>query len=307
MKSWQVGGIIIALLIAYPLFERDSLWRHVSAPENASLNPQEKIPDRVLPSEPAASPSVEQTTADLTERELRGASPGYSFFEDPLTVAETPAKPKFSYLTYYAYSEVPPDAKPAETILDSMQDIPVGAPAEEIKRVCDVFGLDANYMKAVAKIESGFGSTQRTGSYIGLYQLSDYEFDRYGYGNIVSPRDNAVAAAYKFATAAILFEISTHKKATLTDLYLIHQQGTQGAAEHVSHPERVAWKSMCATDEGHLKGEKWCKRAIWQNTLPDIKHEWKSVEKLTSAAFIAMWDQRVHKFYARYTETVAAQ
>ena len=28
---------------------------------------------------------------------------------------------------------------------------------------------------------------------------------------------------------------------------------------------------MCATNEGRQKGEKWCKRAIWQNTLPTIK------------------------------------
>jgi len=27
---------------------------------------------------------------------------------------------------------------------------------------------------------------------------------------------------------------------------------------------------MCATDEGKEKGEKWCKRAIWENTLPEV-------------------------------------
>jgi hypothetical protein len=30
----------------------------------------------------------------------------------------------------------------------------------------------------------------------------------------------------------------------------LHQQGTQGAEEHVNHPDSIAWKSMCATDEG---------------------------------------------------------
>ncbi len=54
---------------------------------------------------------------------------------------------------------------------------------------------------------------------------------------------------------------------------------------------------MCATDEGHDKGEKWCKRAIWQNTLPDIKRVYKSVDNLTSAAFIDMWRQRLAMFY----------
>jgi hypothetical protein len=39
------------------------------------------------------------------------------------------------------------------------------------------------------------------------------------------------------------------------------KRGTQGAEEHVNHPDSIAWKSMCATDEGKQKGEKWCKRA----------------------------------------------
>jgi hypothetical protein len=157
-------------------------------------------------------------------------------------------------------------------------------------------------MKAVAKIESDFDPKQRTGSYIGLFQLSKYEFARYGSGDILNARDNAIAAAYKFATAAMLFELNTHKKATVSDLYLIHQQGTQGAEEHVNHPDSIAWKSMCATDEGKQKGEKWCKRAIWENTLPEVKRVWKSVENLTSGAFVKMWHERVDRFYTRYSE-----
>ena len=124
-------------------------------------------------------------------------------------------------------------------------------------------------------------------------------------GDILNPRDNSVAAAYKFATAALLFELNTHKRATFSDLYLIHQQGTRGAEEHVNHPDRIAWKSMCATDEGREKGEKWCKRAIWANTLPEIKHIWKSVDNLTSSAFVTMWQERVHRFYSRYSEATA--
>jgi len=218
-----------------------------------------------------------------------------------------PPPKNFSYLADYAYSEVPPDRSPAEIVLQSLADIPVGTPIDEIKLASDAFGLDFTFMKAVARIESDFDPKQRTGSYIGLFQLSNYEFARYGSGDITSPRDNAVAAAYKFATAAALFEIDTHIKPTLFDLYLIHQQGWQGAAEHVSHPERIAWQSMCATDEGHDKGEKWCKRAIWQNTLPDIKKVYKSVDNLTSGAFTDMWRQRLAMFYARYAETVSAK
>jgi hypothetical protein len=65
-----------------------------------------------------------------------------------------------------------------------------------------------------------------------------------------------VAAACKLLVEAKLFELDTHKKASLSDIYLVHQQGVQGAAEHVTNPERVAWESMCATDEGREKGGK---------------------------------------------------
>jgi len=207
------------------------------------------------------------------------------------------------YLTDYVYSEDPPAGKPADTVRDSLKDVPVGTPVEEIKRASDAFGLDFNFMKAVAKIESDFDPKQRTGSYLGLFQLSNHEFAEYGSGDILNARDNAIAAAYKFATAATLFELNTHRKATISDLYLIHQQGTQGAEEHVNHPDSIAWKSMCATEEGKQKGEKWCKRAIWGNTLPEIKHVWKTVENLTSGAFVKMWQHQVDRYYTRYSET----
>jgi hypothetical protein len=214
-------------------------------------------------------------------------------------------KQNLSYLAYYAYSEVPPETKPADTILNSLKDIPPGTPVDEIKRVSGVLGFDFTFMKTVAKIESGFNPKQRTGSYIGLFQLSKNEFEMYGAGDILVPRDNTVAAALKFMTEAILFEMFTHRKPTLNDLYLIHQQGVDGAAEHVSHPQRLAWRSMCATDEGKEKGEKWCKRAIWGNTLPAVKRIWKNVNNVTSGAFVAMWQQRVSHFYARYSEVAA--
>jgi hypothetical protein len=214
-------------------------------------------------------------------------------------------KQNLSYLHYYAYSELPPETKPADTVLNSLKDIPPGTPIEEIRRVAGVLGMDFTFMKTIAKIESGFDPKQRTGSYIGLFQLSKYEFAKYGSGDILVPRDNTVAAALKMMTEAILFEMFTHRKPTSFDLYLIHQQGVEGAAEHLSHPKRLAWRSMCATEEGKEKGEKWCKRAIWGNTLPAIKKVWKNVNKVTSAAFVGMWQQRVSQFYARYSEAAA--
>ena len=231
----------------------------------------------------------------LVEQQARTEDSVQDHSTDPMSLGR-----KFSYLAYYVFSEIPPDEKPADTVLKTMKDLPMGTPVEEIKRASDAFGLDFNFMKAVAKIESGFNPKQRTGSYIGLFQLSKSEFRQYGSGSIIDARDNAIAGAYKFATEALLFEFGTGKKPTFSDLYLIHQQGWQGAAQHVSHPKRIAWKSMCATDEGKEKGERWCKRAIWGNTLPAIKHVWKSVDRLTSNAFVGMWQQRVDDLYARY-------
>jgi hypothetical protein len=218
-----------------------------------------------------------------------------------------PMTQDFRYLIYYVWSELPPAEKPAAIVLRSLKDTPVGTPVEEIKRASDAFGLDFNFMKAVAKIESGFDPKQRTGSYVGLFQLSKYEFSKFGSGEILDPRDNAVAAACKVITEGILVEWVTHRKPTLSDLYLIHQQGWEGAAEHISQPNRVAWKSMCATSEGREKGEKWCRRAIWGNTLPAVKDTWKSVDKLTSEAFVGMWRERVAHFYSKYMATAATE
>jgi hypothetical protein len=323
-----IAGVATAIAVVY-LFAPSELTPPPEKPAAASMAP---VPSAVAPGEvpkdlakvetdeaakvESGAPAKPETAAPEVTAALPATAAPPATEAPPATVTPPvedaaaepePAKRDFSYLAYYAYSEVPPDIKPADTVEESLKDVPVGTPTDEIKLAAEAFGLDVTFMKAVAKIESDFDPKQRTGSYIGLFQLSHYEFDKYGSGEITNPRDNAIAAAYKFATAAMLFEIESHKKATRDDLYLIHQQGTQGAAEHVSHPERVAWKSMCATDEGHDKGEKWCKRAIWQNTLPAIKQVWKSVDNLTSGAFVAMWQQRIAMFYARYSEALSAK
>jgi hypothetical protein len=312
IRALQLAFIVAAIAIIYPFYGREPvLFPKDTATSDGVVRTQksDRLAQARKPDEEtivmASLPPTSQP-ASLPPSERTKAADDHPFF-NARSAEASQAEQDLVYLADYAYSEVPPDQKPADTILATLKDIPVGTPIEEIKRASDALGIDFTFMKAVAKIESDFDPKQRTGSYIGLFQLSNYEFDRYGSGSIISPRDNAIAAAYKFTTAAILFELQTHKKPTLSDLYLIHQQGTQGAAEHVSHPERVAWKSMCATDEGRQKGEKWCKRAIWQNTLPAIKQIWKSVENLTSGAFVEMWQQRVAQFYTRYSAAVTAK
>jgi len=246
--------------------------------------------------------SIETKSVDLGHHDVARPVPTTRNASNPAPVTQD-----FRYLIYYVWSELPPAEKPADIVLRSLKDTPVGTPVEEIKRASDAFGLDFNFMKAVARIESGFDPKQHTGSYIGLFQLSKYEFNKFGSGQILDSRDNAIAAAYKVITEGILFEWVTQKRPTLSDLYLIHQQGWEGAAEHISQPDRIAWKSMCATSEGREKGEKWCKRAIWRNTLPAVKDAWKSVDKLTSGAFVGMWRERVAHFYSKYMATAAAE
>jgi hypothetical protein len=275
----------------------------------ASYEP-ESIVEAALPDPsqmPADLPPVQVATIETKSVDL-----GHDDVAQPVPTTRNASNPApvtqdFRYLIYYVWSELPPAEKPADIVLRSLKDTPVGTPVEEIKRASDAFGLDFNFMKAVARIESGFDPKQHTGSYIGLFQLSKYEFNKFGSGQILDSRDNAIAAAYKVITEGILFEWVTQKKPTLSDLYLIHQQGWEGAAEHISQPDRIAWKSMCATSEGREKGEKWCKRAIWRNTLPAVKDAWKSVDKLTSGAFVGMWRERVAHFYSKYMATAAAE
>ena len=312
MRPWLWAFALLAVLtcaVTYQLTNWSS-WPNQSPAvvDESTPQPLDQKSDQLLTNKDEAPLQEGGSSAAVSKSdELPVAQEQVPPQEAPFTgtielATPTETKQNLSWLAYYAYSELPPQTKPADTILDSLKGIPRGTPIEEIKRVAEALGLDFTFMKTVAKIESGFNPKQRTGSYIGLFQISNYEFGKYGSGDIRDSRDNTVAAALKIMTEDILFETFTHRKPTLNDMYLIHQQGIDGAAEHVSHPDRLAWQSMCATDEGREKGEKWCKRAIWGNTLPDIKRVWKNVNNVTSGAFVAMWQQRVSHFYSRYSE-----
>jgi hypothetical protein len=165
-------------------------------------------PDTVMPSDVTRSPRqgrMLQARAAPPENEATLQQDGPS--ADP----SNPDKGELPYLKYYVYSETPPPEKPAKIALAALRDVPLGTPVQEIERAAEAFGVDANFMKAVAKIESDFNPRERTGSYIGLFQLSKSEFSEYGSGDILNPRDNAMGAAYKFVTEAALFEVITHK------------------------------------------------------------------------------------------------
>src|SRR5262249_38440333 len=124
------------------------------------------------------------------------------------------------------------------------------SPRDEIRKAASLYGLDVTMMMSIAKVESTFNPRARTGSYKWLFQLSDDEFKKYGDGSIWDARDNARAAAHMLLVQAEKFRRALGHYPDYAERYMVHQQGIQGAIEHYTHPERVAWRAMCATDEG---------------------------------------------------------
>ena len=220
-------------------------------------------------------------------------------------VVETKAEPPSAvslplpFIVYYAYNEYHTYPKPIDVVADSIVNLPVGSCREEVRRAADIYALSFPVMMAFAQIESSCRPTLKTGSYIGLFQLSRYEFNRYGrsFGDVYNMRDNAMAAAHKFVVEAINFERAVGRYPTPFDRYCIHQQGSEGCIQHQARPDRIAWQSMCATQEGREKGEKWCRKAIWGNVPSNLKASIKGgVETLTSGAFLDIWRGRVVHF-----------
>src|SRR5580704_3434090 len=134
MKIWcafacAITSIVISYLFFWPM----------PAPQPASADVA------IAPQAEPPQPSARQKLAAKLELAARFAARLEEDFNPfPNKVAELPPpKPKqdLSLLAYYAYSEVPPDEKPAETIEAALRDIPVGTPLEEIKRVSDALGI----------------------------------------------------------------------------------------------------------------------------------------------------------------------
>jgi hypothetical protein len=174
-------------------------------------------------------------------------------------------------------------------------------PRDEIRQAALLYGVDLPMMMSIAKVESDFNPLARTGSYKGLFQLSDYEFEHYGDGSIWDARDNARAAAHIFLNQAEKFKWALGHYPDYAERYMVHQQGIEGAIEHYQHPERVAWQSMCATGDGIIRGEQWCKRCIWGNLLPGWKRAFGSVENILSGDFVSLWTERIDHLADRFS------
>lgn len=166
-----------------------------------------------------------------------------------------------------------------------------------LRRESERTGVPIRTLRAFAKIESGGNPRVRTGSYKGLFQLSDSEFRKYGgRGDIYDPAENARAAANKLAAESATFQKKYGRAPTAADLYMIHQQGEGGAANHWANPDKPAWMNMYATGEGRKKGANWARQAIWGNVPTDMRRKFGSVDNITSRQFLDMWGQKVERF-----------
>lgn len=158
-------------------------------------------------------------------------------------------------------------------------------------------GVDADLLATFAQIESSGRPGVRTGSYKGLFQLSNGEFKKHGgSGNIYDASANADAAAAKLKKESESFQNEYGRAPTALDLYLTHQQGEGGYANHMANPERPAWQNMLDTAEGRKKGEKWAKAAIWGNIPNDVKARFPGgVENVSSAEFMELWQEKIDR------------
>lgn len=155
-------------------------------------------------------------------------------------------------------------------------------------------GVDPGMLRRIAQVESSGRPEVVTGSYKGLFQFSNAEFQKYGSGDIFDPADNALAAANKLKAEASWFQGKFGRPPTLTDIYMLHQQGLAGYPAHLNNPNAPAWQNMYSTGEGQQKGPGWAKKAVWGNVPDQYKSRFPGgVETLTSAEFVNIWRERL--------------
>lgn len=166
-----------------------------------------------------------------------------------------------------------------------------------IASAAEKHGVDPGLLATFARIESSGRPGAQTGSYKGLFQLSDSEFRKHGgEGDIFDAGANADAAARKLKAEAASFELQHGRAPTALDLYLVHQQGEAGYASHMARPDAPAWENMAGTGEGRQKGASWAKKAIWGNIPDDVKKRFPDgVESVTSQDFMNVWGEKVQR------------
>lgn len=169
------------------------------------------------------------------------------------------------------------------------------------------FGVDPDALRVFARIESGGRPGVTTGSYRGLFQMSQDEFAKYGgRGSIYDPAANARAAAAKLRAETEDFTRKHGRAPTPAELYLVHQQGAAGTAAHMGNPDGVAWRNVrpyysdeAARSRGFRSGDEYARAAIWGNVPSDVRKRYPGgVDSLTSRQFTDLWTNKVAGFGA---------
>lgn len=150
-------------------------------------------------------------------------------------------------------------------------------------------GLPARLFRTFAKIESGMRPWVQTGSYKGLFQLSNKEFRKHGSGDIWDPRENANAFANLLKANIRKWSKDMGRAPTESEMYLMHQQGSAGAKAHLANPDSPAWQSI----RQYYGSDRIAKKAIWGNVPTQYKKAFGSVDNITSRQFVQMWADRV--------------
>jgi hypothetical protein len=150
-------------------------------------------------------------------------------------------------------------------------------------------------LRAFADIESGGNPSARTGSYHGIFQLSQAEFAALGGKNIYDPYDNARIAAIKLKREAHQFARKLGRNPTPFDMYMVHQRGLAGYEQHLKSPDALAWTALYNTAEGRQKGEGWAHKTITQNLPRPALERMGGVEKITNQQFVEWWRSRFER------------
>lgn len=172
---------------------------------------------------------------------------------------------------------------------------PAAPVAASIATVAARYGIDPHTLTRTVQVESGGNPNAKTGSYKGLTQLSDSEFNKYNPypgRSIWDPEANLAAGAAKMKAEGDQFAKNFGRAPSGFDIYMIHQQGLAGYSTHLANPDAPAWQNMLATGEGRQKGDGWAKAAIWGNIPDQYKASFGNVNNVTSRDFIAMWQQK---------------
>ena len=171
----------------------------------------------------------------------------------------------------------------------------MSAVEDALRAAAQRYGLSYDLLRQIAQIESGLNPRSRRegSSYIGLFQLSQAEFDRMRPGgNIMDANDNALAGAALLRSHIESFQRRFNRMPDATELYMIHQQGWGGLQAHMANPDRPAWENMLGTREGQARGQEWALQAIAGN-IPRHMLNGRDPRTITSAEFMQIWRQRM--------------